>query len=662
MKSFIQSIELNNYRQYYGTQKIDFTYQQDKNVCLVHGRNGAGKSNFLNAITWCLYGIEAHKQNDKATPDSMPLINTRALEELRPGQTVAAEVTILLSADGRPWSITRSREIGKSALGFMEKSYTDKIRVIYEENGQNKVIDTPDAQVLINNILPEALRSFFFIDGEQLREFFKVSSPRKIAAAIDQVSQLDILYRVAASLDLSEKKLRKSARSNNPKVQELEKRLELIENNITKSQTGIIDFEQKKDDLEGEKILVDDYLQNYSHKNISRLAQERDLVKKDISALDNDIAVDVADRNAFLVDKAPFIYLKDTIEASYDIIQSKVERGVLPPPIRENLIGELLEKGECICGTQLNEETRQNLTEYAKSLQYSEYAEKGVEGKYALTTILNDIKKFPEMIDEKNAKIDKLMERREEKIRREIQIGEEIEGYNIDEIKLKEQRLKELNSSISHYGLKVLGLQEELKRLFEMKEKLKEEWESETRKEKEFEKIKIKLKFVQDAKKILSNTESIIKGKIRTQVETNTKKNFMTLIRKKNAFSDIDIDDSYQVRISHVNGYNAINDLSAGEYMILGLSFMSSLMTISGFQAPVIIDTPLGKIDDEHRDYITNELPKFLRGTQLMLLVTPTEYDQHVEHNLNAFLLPSNNYKIVEDGENTQSELISYGN
>ena len=57
---------------------------------------------------------------------------------------------------------------------------------------------------------------------------------------------------------------------------------------------------------------------------------------------------------------------------------------------------------------------------------------------------------------------------------------------------------------------------------------------------------------------------------------------------------------------------------------------MSALMTISGFHAPVIIDTPLGKIDDEHREQITTELPKFLQGTQLILLVTPTEYDDTV--------------------------------
>lgn len=140
-------------------------------------------------------------------------------------------------------------------------------------------------------------------------------------------------------------------------------------------------------------------------------------------------------------------------------------------------------------------------------------------------------------------------------------------------------------------------------------------------------------------------------------VETRTKENFNKLIRKKTAFKNIIIDDGFNVKVIHANNYNVINDLSAGEYMILGLSFMSALMTISGFHAPVIIDTPLGKIDKEHRDYITTELPKFLEGTQLVLLVTPTEYDDKVKENLNNYLLKDSFFEIFENDSNTVSEV-----
>lgn len=49
-------IELNNFRQYYNTVSIDLRTDLDKNIVLIGGRNGYGKTNFLLSIVWCLYG------------------------------------------------------------------------------------------------------------------------------------------------------------------------------------------------------------------------------------------------------------------------------------------------------------------------------------------------------------------------------------------------------------------------------------------------------------------------------------------------------------------------------------------------------------------------------------------------------------------------------
>ena len=76
MKYAISSISVTNYRQYQGTQVLDFKNDKTKNVSLILGKNGAGKSNLLNAITWCLYGVEIHKSKDNYDSSGMPVINT----------------------------------------------------------------------------------------------------------------------------------------------------------------------------------------------------------------------------------------------------------------------------------------------------------------------------------------------------------------------------------------------------------------------------------------------------------------------------------------------------------------------------------------------------------------------------------------------------------
>ena len=72
----IVSIELNNYRQYYGKQKIEFSSREEGFTAIL-GENGHGKSNLLNAINWCFYKNEPHgKKNYDA---SSPIINTKYL-------------------------------------------------------------------------------------------------------------------------------------------------------------------------------------------------------------------------------------------------------------------------------------------------------------------------------------------------------------------------------------------------------------------------------------------------------------------------------------------------------------------------------------------------------------------------------------------------------
>jgi len=62
-------LELENYRQY-REQKIEFSTGEDgKRITIIEGANGAGKTNILNAVTWCLYGIEQHiGDKDKGLP------------------------------------------------------------------------------------------------------------------------------------------------------------------------------------------------------------------------------------------------------------------------------------------------------------------------------------------------------------------------------------------------------------------------------------------------------------------------------------------------------------------------------------------------------------------------------------------------------------------
>ena len=52
----IERVDLFNFRQYFGSQRLKFSRQDEQNVTIIHGVNGAGKTSLFLALNWCLYG------------------------------------------------------------------------------------------------------------------------------------------------------------------------------------------------------------------------------------------------------------------------------------------------------------------------------------------------------------------------------------------------------------------------------------------------------------------------------------------------------------------------------------------------------------------------------------------------------------------------------
>ena len=74
----IISLELENYRPYYGKHKINFS-SREEGFTVIFGKNGEGKSNLLNAISWCLYREEPHgmgndETSHKSKNKSLPIL------------------------------------------------------------------------------------------------------------------------------------------------------------------------------------------------------------------------------------------------------------------------------------------------------------------------------------------------------------------------------------------------------------------------------------------------------------------------------------------------------------------------------------------------------------------------------------------------------------
>jgi DNA sulfur modification protein DndD len=137
-------------------------------------------------------------------------------------------------------------------------------------------------------------------------------------------------------------------------------------------------------------------------------------------------------------------------------------------------------------------------------------------------------------------------------------------------------------------------------------------------------------------------------SEVRQQIEQETEEYFLDLIWKKGTYSRVQIDENYQINVLNVRGLPSLGTLSAGERQVLALAFMAALGTISGFDAPVLIDTPIGRISGEPRKNIAESLPNYLSDTQVTLLMTDTEYTEPVQMRLNSRIGKEYELRFVE--------------
>lgn len=140
---------------------------------------------------------------------------------------------------------------------------------------------------------------------------------------------------------------------------------------------------------------------------------------------------------------------------------------------------------------------------------------------------------------------------------------------------------------------------------------------------------------------------AIIKQRL-ASLEEATAESFVALMRKGALVSKITIDaDSFALRLFGRDEREVAAEwLSAGERQLLVVAILWGLARASGRTLPVIIDTPLGRLDSEHRDNLVRFY--FPRAShQVILLSTDEEIVGHRLVELAPYL--GHKYRLVYD-------------
>ncbi len=157
-----EELTLTDFRQFAGTQSVKFATDAQKNITVIHGFNGSGKTTILNAFTWLLYG-ECSPDFDE--PDRLE--SESSFAGLAPGGKLVTEVKAVFRDGDRKFTAVRTMSLEKDNNGSRRVTERGKLRLIFiDELGEAQEPSNP--QDTLEQMLPKRLFPFFFFNGERI--------------------------------------------------------------------------------------------------------------------------------------------------------------------------------------------------------------------------------------------------------------------------------------------------------------------------------------------------------------------------------------------------------------------------------------------------------------------------------------------------------------
>ena len=355
----IKTLRMENFRQFRGTTKVNFSCDPDKNVTIILGDNTFGKTTLLQAFNWCFYG----KVNFDQHPDF--LLNYELAEEMRNGEQQIVEVEISVLHDGVVYVITRTQRYTCSN-GNVRGESVPTVKVSYkQDDGQTESVRATQVENVINNILPEELSTYFFFDTERVSS---ISSRKDVAEAVkgllglsimdsaikhlgDRTRKTTVIGKLYESMDLD----------GDAKAQEALDRIQTAKAKRDVIAEQLEDCNSQIDQYDARKEQLDAFLRD--NQTTTTLQKKKEDLDRRIAAERKALSdATMAYFREFSSGALSFFARPLLCTASAFLKEVKVDdKGIRD--LTKPTIMELIKRGRCICGQEIHEgnETYQHL-------------------------------------------------------------------------------------------------------------------------------------------------------------------------------------------------------------------------------------------------------------------------------------------------------------
>ena len=622
---YFTKVELHNFGIYKGTHEMCLTNQiGNRNITLVGGLNGRGKTTFHDSILIALYGKQALKyiQEKARSYDKMLIdhINKHATDD----ETYVA-VSLCLD-DGTSLRVKRS---------WTAKGKKADQQIIVEKDGVVDKYLGESWSYYIEEILPFGIARFFFFNNEKITQLADDTSFEQIKSSIKSAIGVSSIEKAIDHTDEVIRRKKKAlaafeSSEENVGYQDVERQITDIDLRLAESTKQANALERRCETL----AAAYEAKEKEFWSSGGDLSRNRDSIKAEMQKISSEVERVQEEIMQLTVDAStPLFMCRSLVTQSYEneLSSQQTEAKLYSNRIIVDLHQKILER-LAACGLNPSDlRTVQNIVNEVLVGHVPKSATEETVKNMSATSMMLYKRLITEVFQNITQRIDTLVNRVDAQESELMSLDAHLGA--VDEKTLAMQLYDALKSIEAEKNL----ADTEYKRQLESIESLKRQRELLVSKRIQLIKAIAEKEHANDdnariVKYAAMSIEVLREFKVRLQREKVEKLSstatrcFLELVEKDSLVSEIKIDPStLDVTILDLDGNELLkSQLSAGEQQMFAVAIVWALALTSGYKAPVIIDTPMARLDSSHRaNFVTKYLPA--ASSQVMVLSTDEE-------------------------------------
>ena len=566
----IKKVLFENIFLYEGSNEFYFSIDDNKNIVLIIGENGFGKTSFINAMKIGFHGISK--------------------DMLKIGNRYISKKDFIKGSENFEGLITKNKTYGKIEIE------TDEFKIIREFNEDEKLTLIKEdekffdleADEIIESFFPKSLNKFFFFDGEKIQEIANFEN-EEFKKMLEAVLKLDIYDKSIEDLNILQKRYIKESldRKSLNRLNELENLKDKLANVIQNLESKYVTLKETlKEKQREEKFFIK---KSSTNKKLEKKLKQK---KEEFDKL-------IMEFKQLILYKLPLILNPELLNKIKEDVKNYDDLGI----DREVL---LKKKQEFL--SKIKDKTKEIENIFDEVFLKEK---KGFINSSKVLPLLNfeniDVRKLLETLSQLKFEIDEI----EKNIKfSNNDLFEEI--FNIQKEILKiENDLKSLEENIFKNKRDLINVEKEIKELskIDFKNRL----------------IKKKIDTIENSILALDEIKLSLKSKKRPKLEKIINEKFKKLKKKNFKIKEIKLTDEFNIYLINENDEKlSVLSASSGQKQIIATALIWGVSEYLEKNIPMIIDTPLGRLDIENQKLILKEFyPN--ASKQVIILPTPSE-------------------------------------